>query len=547
MRTITVLCLLCSVSVVSAQSPTWEWALGAGGTANASGAKVAVDPQGNVYQTGYYSSPTIAFGDSTLVHALPPNTERIFLVKYNIQGELLWARQPEAYISGEGVAVATDADGNVIIGGYFQGDQIHFGDVGLYGSSVDNDLFVVKYDTDGNALWGLSAGGELGTAPEFVTDVCTDSNGNIFFTGYSSSEHLLIGGDDLTNIGPNQSFLAKMDPTGAMLWIVGCYGTCSHQSTTVTTDPAGNAYLGGWFFNSPLSYGGVATATASGYDGYLFKFASDGQVLWARNIGGANDEEVRDIRANGTGQFYAVGTTKSPLVHFEDVVVSNTGSYYCSFIARYDTTGAAQWAHVIQDTTMVWDVACDDAGNSYLTGSFQARTLDVGADTLVNDGNNNGYVLAHDAAGVPLWSAQINGSWVGMGGIATDGAGAVYVSGYYTNGPAQCGAFDLPQATPGSISNVLLAKLQAPEITTTVSEAHAPAAIAYPNPSSGLLYLSGLSAAAVPFTVLDAAGQVALTGTLRQGVVDVRALQSGIYILRLGGSGEGRRMSFVRE
>lgn len=547
MRTIMAPGLLFFTTLLSAQTPTWEWASGAGGTMNASGAKVAVDAQGNVYQTGYYSCPGIAFGDSTLVHALPPNTERIFLVKYNAQGQVLWARQPDNYISGEGVALATDPEGNVIIGGYFQGDQIHFGSVGLNGSSVDNDLFVTKYDGDGNALWGLSAGGTLGTAPEFVTDLCTDAQGNIFFTGYSSSEHVVIGSDDLNNVGPNQSFLVKMDPAGAVLWVRGCYGTCSHQSTSVTTDLVGNAYLAGWFYNSPLSYGGVATATASGYDGYLFKFTPDGQVLWARNISGTADDEVKDIRANGTGQFYAVGTTKSPQLHFGDVAVSNSGSYYCSFIARYDTSGTAQWARVIQDTTMVWDVACDDAGNSYLTGTFQAAILDVGCDTLASTGNNNGYVLAHDAVGTALWSAPLNGDWVGMNGIATDGAGAVYLSGYFTNGPAQCGPFELVQNTPGSISNVLLAKLQAPEISTEVGEKPLSRATAYPNPTTGLLRVEGSSAASASFIVLDAAGQVVLKGLLRQGVADVRALTSGVYVLCCGPSEQEVRISFVRE
>jgi hypothetical protein len=196
---------------------------------------------------------------------------------------------------------------------------------------------------------------------------------------------------------------------------------------------------------------------------------------------------------------------------------------------------------------MVWDVACDDAGNSYLTGTFQATTLDLGIDTLVNTGSNNSYVLAHDGAGLPLWSAQISGGWAGSTGIATDGEGSVYVSGFYSNGSAQCGPFEVPQAVPGSIGNVLLAKLHAPEITTAVSGPRSLGATLYPNPTLGMLYMDKVPSTAVRFTVLDAAGQVAWTGTLRNGAADVRALGSGLYILRFIAEERVWSIPFVRE
>ncbi|MFZ1688853.1 MAG: T9SS type A sorting domain-containing protein [Flavobacteriales bacterium] len=538
--------LLFATTFMLAQAPSWDWALGAGGTMNASGLKVAVDPLGNVYQTGYYSSPTITFGDSTLVHALPPNTERIFLAKYDPQGELLWVRQPGGYTSGEGLCVAADDSGNVVIGGYFQGDQIGFGTVPLNGSSVDNDLFVVKYDADGDALWGLSAGGMLGTAPEFVTDVCTDADGNVLFTGYSSSDDLIIGGVTLSNPGPNQSFLVKLDPMGTALWVRGCYGTCSHQSTSVAVDPAGNAYLSGWFFNSPLTYDGVATATASGYDGYLFKFTPDGDALWAKNIAGIADEEIKDITADGTGHIYAVGTTESPLVHFDGLQVNDPG-ISSSFIARYDTAGTVEWARVLSDTTWIWDVSCDDLGNSFIAGSFRSDAIIIDDDTLLNAGMHNTYVAAYDATGAAQWTAQVEGGWVVCQGIAANDSGDVYLSGYFSNGNALCGTIPVVQAVPGSIGNVLLAKLHAPVIATEVTASERTREMLYPNPTAGRLSVVEPAFANSTFTVLDAAGHVALTGTLHSGTVDVRSLEPGLYILRCVRNGHLAWMTFVRE
>jgi hypothetical protein len=71
--------------------------------------------------------------------------------------------------------------------------------------------------------------------------------------------------------------------------------------------------------------------------------------------------------------------------------------------------------------------------------------------------------------------------------------------------------------------------------------------MAYPNPSAGLLQVMGRPGMEDPFSVLDVAGHVVLMGALQRGMADVRVLQSGVYILRVGAGGEELRAPFVRE
>ena len=81
--------LLSSIFSVNAQTPNWQWAKSAGGTGSAFGLIVSTDAIGNVFMTGYFKSPTITFGTTTLTNA---GSNDIFIVKYDATGNVLWAK-----------------------------------------------------------------------------------------------------------------------------------------------------------------------------------------------------------------------------------------------------------------------------------------------------------------------------------------------------------------------------------------------------------------------------------------------------------------------
>jgi len=174
------------------------WAKSAEGSANDNGWSISTDANGNSYITGYFQSPTITFGSTTLINTGGTN---IFVVKYDGAGNVLWAKSA----GGTSGSITTDANGNPYITGVFF-SSITFGSTTLTG--YGSDIFVVKYDGAGNVLWAKSAGG---TGSDWGKSISTDANGNSYITGCSNSPTITFGNTTLTNAGGWDIFVAKLD------------------------------------------------------------------------------------------------------------------------------------------------------------------------------------------------------------------------------------------------------------------------------------------------------------------------------------------------
>lgn len=136
----------------------WYFANFIGGGDQAIGNDIATLDDGDFFVVG-------AFNDSVLFPGEDPQDDIIltadsgiegFIAKYEIDGSILWAKQFGKGPDVDANKVTSDPDGNVYILGSFREFIIFAADeeneVTLVTDSV-NDLFIAKYDTDGNFLW----------------------------------------------------------------------------------------------------------------------------------------------------------------------------------------------------------------------------------------------------------------------------------------------------------------------------------------------------------------------------------------------------------
>src|SRR5262245_47905782 len=119
----------------------WMWSQAHGGASSDIGRIVGTDASGDYYVAGYFSSPSISFGTTSLSTA---GDRDVFLVKYDSSGQVLWARQAGGTAADDAQALALDPAGNVYLSGSFASDSIAFGGIVLLNSaSGSSDLFLV--------------------------------------------------------------------------------------------------------------------------------------------------------------------------------------------------------------------------------------------------------------------------------------------------------------------------------------------------------------------------------------------------------------------
>lgn len=302
------------------------WAISVGSSNNESGTDIASDTQGNIYITGSFSSNSILLGSHLLFNF---NNGNLFLAKLDPSGNVQWAKSSNGYSVGNKVKV--DNNGNVYITGNFSSSPLTIGSVSITFNTPINfqaDLFLFKFNSSGNAVWGKSVGGQNGDAG---TDLALNAAGEIYLTGFSNSPFINIGTTTLTGLGSGRNaFLAKFDTSGSVLWANGVYGFMWDViSVGISLDSSNNAYVAGWFDSNTISF----------------------------------------------------GTT----------TYSNNWGTKTTFIANYNPSGNFSWAHIIDANgiNLAGNITIDPAGNAYLVGSFQSNLLTFGNSTLSNSGNSD--------------------------------------------------------------------------------------------------------------------------------------------------------------
>ncbi|MFA5819915.1 MAG: SBBP repeat-containing protein [Bacteroidales bacterium] len=427
---------VCFLSKISyAQTPDWLWAKSAGGTNYDYAYSVAVDDSGNTYVAGYFYNSTITFDSTTLTNA---GGGDIFLAKYDASGNVQWAKSAGGTNYDCAYSVAVDDSGNTYIVGGFSSPTLSFGSDTLTNAGY-SDIFLAKYDANGNVLWAKSAGG---TNYDCAYSVAVDDSGNTYLAGYFQSPTIIFGSDTLTNVGSWDIFLAKYDANGNVLWAKSAGGTNSDCAYSVAVDALGNIYVAGYFCSPTITFGSTTFTNAgpAGYsDIFLAKYDTSGNVQWAKSAGGTNYDCAYSVAVDSSGNIFVTGGFESPTLSFGSTILTNadnTGNTDDIFLAKYAPNGNVLWAKSAGgvDYDYATSVAVDASGNTYMAGSFCSPTLSFGSTTLTNAsaGFWDIFLTKYDANGNVLWAKSTGGADEDDAySVAVDASGNTYMAGAF--------------------------------------------------------------------------------------------------------------------
>jgi hypothetical protein len=162
-------------------------------------------------------------------------------------------------------------------------------------------------------------------------------------------------------------------------WAKSIGGASFDWGYSIAVDDSGNVYTTGTFNGTVDFNPGSANynlTSAGGFDVFLTKFNSTGNLLWAKSMGGANTDVALEIGIDFSGSVYVTG-------YFAGVADFDPGSgvlnldasstnYTDIFISKFDSYGNLIWAKGIGgiNTDIAQSIALDSQGNVYTIGKF---------------------------------------------------------------------------------------------------------------------------------------------------------------------------------
>ncbi|MCC6591013.1 MAG: SBBP repeat-containing protein [Bryobacterales bacterium] len=265
--------------------------------------------------------------------------------------------------------------------------------------------------------------------------VATDAAGNSYFVGQASLDMVGSPGSiqPLTE-GNGDAYIAKVSPSGELIFSTFLGGYWSDRATAVAVDSAENIYVGGETGSG--DFPGMTDAQPRALmTTYVFaaKLSANGtDLLWVRPIESGGSDRCGAISINETsGAVYLAGTTYTSA--FPLATAAGT-----IFVARINASGVHQASYAIPSThrsNWLWGSAVDVDGDVYVVGSTPdpsfPQTPGVVSVAPGSTSSTRAFVtrINADLSGI-VASVLIGGSgttWAAA--VAVDAAKDIYVTG----------------------------------------------------------------------------------------------------------------------
>ena len=367
------------------------WASRLGGTSDDIGFGIAVDQvSGNIYVCGSMQSASAMIRlNSVAKDSFDRGYTDIFFASYNPDGSLNWIKTITGTFFNVANSCTIDPNHNLLVTGYFTGPEVDFdpgpGTAILNGHGNLGNIFIARYDSEGNYLSAFGIGGTLFDAGQ---DVCVDNENNIYLCGNISSQNVDFDpGPDTFTLSPSgtsDAFLSSYDPDGNFRWAFNTRCNGSAMAGRVLVDKDGNLLLSGTFTGMLDADPGIGEEWIGSFgmrDVFYGKYSSDAQYLWAYKIGSLAEDYVYDMATDNQGSVYLCGNFRSASNDFDPGPVQVTLSYNANsdiFFARYNSDGSYNWARSIHgpENETAYGIKLGFSNVVYLCGSFFGQSVD---------------------------------------------------------------------------------------------------------------------------------------------------------------------------
>jgi len=291
---------------------------------------------GITYAVGFTSGSMGSAGSAGGIDAV--------LSKIDGNGALIWMRQFGSSADDLAVDVVLDASGAIYVAGHSNADLDGDGSpiaptcgvTGYVGNC--NDVFVAKYDADGNQMWLEQWGTERREAAQnLALDPMT---GDLLML--VSSSNTAYGSSQSPQIVRWNAQTGQPTP----IWMYSAWDNNNPVKLAVAAD--GSIYVAG---RSQFGIPGALTSEgAAGGGWYLFKVSPAGQTTWVTQAGSAGHDFPYDIVLDGAGDIYISGYVQGVVAGapvgttYQGADGSGWGAHGDVAVVKFAPNGSRLWA-----------------------------------------------------------------------------------------------------------------------------------------------------------------------------------------------------------
>ncbi|MCY7410568.1 MAG: hypothetical protein LH473_09860, partial [Chitinophagales bacterium] len=285
-------------------------------------------------------------------------------------------------------------------------------------------------------------GGDWGYA------VKSDASGNVYSTGYFKKTVDFDPGPGIFNLTATSdsfdAYVSKLDSGGNFIWAKRIGGSGDDRGWAINIADDGSVYVAG-FFASTADFdpnAGVFNLTSDGdRDVFIDKLDADGNFIWAKKLGGTNDDRAISIVTDHNGNVYTSGRFQKTVDFDPGAGVSNLTSNGGNdvFISKLDANGnfiyGKSFGGITDDQS--YEIYINNAGDVYCIGYYQNTVdFDPGASVfnLTAVGLTDIFISKLSSEGNFLWAKSIGGTLDDQAtGLGADAEGNIYVTGFFRN------------------------------------------------------------------------------------------------------------------
>ena len=266
-----------------------------------------------------------------------------WLIKTDSAGDQQWSKVIGGLRRDVAYSVQQTSDGGYIFTGYS----------GSYGTS-GNQLWLGKVDSDGHKEWSKTFGGDEGWG---AFEGCGKEVRETLDGGY------IVVGSKYED-GPGDVWLMKTDSAGNTSWERSFGGDREDIGESVCQTSDGGYLVVG----HTKSYG---TGSPANNDVFLIRVASNGMLMWSKNVGGDGDDVGYSVQQTSDGGYVVVGATDSFGAGSHDVwliKIDSDGDQVCdeTFGGRLSDVGYSVQQIAEDDYIVVGSTCSYGAGDSDL-------------------------------------------------------------------------------------------------------------------------------------------------------------------------------------